>query len=156
MEWFDMTPNVDDNTIFKTMSKYESKYSLYDYFANKYASTNHITAERQTIYPIQTIRLRVMASFKRKLCLRKQNSETNQRTFIRRSRQPTVFLWSCSVLGSVQIGSSFPQIWTQSMFKSNLNKWSKDLHCMVQFLKKSTNKRWGETCSLVYWNPFWT
>ncbi len=22
------------------------------------------------------------------------------------------------------------------MFKSNLNKWSKDLHCMVQFLKK--------------------
>ncbi len=22
------------------------------------------------------------------------------------------------------------------MFKSNLDKWSKDLHCMVQFLKK--------------------
>jgi hypothetical protein len=92
LERFDMTPNVDDNTFFKTMSKYESKYSLYDYFANKYTSTYHITAEQQTIYPIQTIRLHVMASFKHTLCLRKQNSETNQLTFIRRSRQPTVFL----------------------------------------------------------------
>jgi hypothetical protein len=91
LEWFDMTPNVDDNTFFKTMSKYESKYSLYDYFANKYASTNHITAEQQTIYPIQTIRLCVMASFKRKLCLRKQKSKTNQQTFIHRLRQPAVF-----------------------------------------------------------------
>ncbi len=26
LEWFDMMPNVDDNTFFKTMSKYESKY----------------------------------------------------------------------------------------------------------------------------------
>ncbi len=75
--WFDTMPNVDDNIFFKTMSKYESKYSLYDYFANKYTSTNHINAEQQTIYPIQTIILRVMASFKRKLCLRKQNSKTN-------------------------------------------------------------------------------
>ncbi len=33
LERFDMTPNVDDNTFFKTMSKYKSKYSLYDYFA---------------------------------------------------------------------------------------------------------------------------
>jgi hypothetical protein len=74
------------------MSKYESKYSLYDYFANKYDSTNYITAEQQTIYPIQTIRLHIMASFKCKLCLKKQNSETNQQTFIRRSRQPAVFL----------------------------------------------------------------
>ncbi len=74
------------------MSKYKSKYSLYDYFANKYALTNHITAEQQTIYPIQTIRLCVMASFKCKLCLRKQDSKTNQQTFICQSRQPTVFL----------------------------------------------------------------
>jgi hypothetical protein len=92
LERFDMTPNVDDNTFFKTMSKYKSKYSLYDYFANKYASTNHITAEQRTFYPIQSIRLCVMASFKRKLCLRKQNSETNQRTFIRQPSQPSVFL----------------------------------------------------------------
>jgi hypothetical protein len=82
LEQFDMTPNVDDNTFFKTMIKYKSKYSLYEYFANKYASTNHITAEQETIYPIQTIRLCVMALFKRKLCLRKQNSKTNQQTFI--------------------------------------------------------------------------
>ena len=92
LEWFDMMPNVDDNTFFKTMSKYKSKYPLYDYFSNKYTSTNHITAEQRTIYPIQTIRLCGMASFKCKLCLRKQSSETNQRTFIHQSRQPAVFL----------------------------------------------------------------
>jgi hypothetical protein len=34
LERFDMMPNVDDKTFFKIMSKYESKYSLYDYFAN--------------------------------------------------------------------------------------------------------------------------
>jgi hypothetical protein len=32
LEQFDMMPNVDDNTFFKTMSKYKSKYSLYDYW----------------------------------------------------------------------------------------------------------------------------
>jgi hypothetical protein len=32
LEQFDMTPNVDDNAFFKTMSEYKSKYSWYEYF----------------------------------------------------------------------------------------------------------------------------
>jgi hypothetical protein len=35
LERFDMTPNLDDNTFFKTMSEYASKYSWYDYFCPK-------------------------------------------------------------------------------------------------------------------------
>ena len=34
LEGFDLTPNIDDNAFFKTMSEYKLKYSWYEYFIN--------------------------------------------------------------------------------------------------------------------------
>ena len=34
LERFDLTPNIDDNAFFKTMSEYKLKYSWYEYFIN--------------------------------------------------------------------------------------------------------------------------
>ncbi len=50
LERFDMLPNLDDNTFFKTMSEQAAKYSWYDYFSGKSTSTNQIIPEQQTIY----------------------------------------------------------------------------------------------------------
>ena len=59
---------------------------------------------------------------------------------IQRSGQAAVLLQSCSELDSFRIGSSFQKYGLNPMFKTNLEKWSKDMHCVVQFLKKIPQK----------------
>jgi hypothetical protein len=87
-----MTPNLDDNTFFETMSECASKYSWYDYFANKSPSTNHITPEQQTIYPNYSIRLCLLASFKRKLCLREQIAKPTKKPSFTNQGNPQFFM----------------------------------------------------------------
>jgi hypothetical protein len=90
LEWFDMMPNVDDNAFFKTMSEYKSKYSWYEYFIKHPVQLTMVLPKNRSFYPIQSIRLYFMVSFKCKLCFRKQDSK-KKGIFVQQSGQAAVF-----------------------------------------------------------------
>ena len=131
LERFDMTPNRDDNTFFKTMSEYAAKYSWYDYFARKSTSTTQIIPEQQTIYLVHSIRLCLLAPFKCKLCLREQNSKTKQKLPFTDRGNPQFFYEVVQYWVAFELVQVFHKYGLKPMFKDNLEKWSNGLHCNV-------------------------
>jgi hypothetical protein len=76
-----------------------------------------------------------MVSIKRKLCFRKQNSKNRDCPFNDLGK-PQFFYKVVQSWVAFKLVQVLQKFGLNPKFKTNLNKWSKDMHCVVQFIKK--------------------
>ncbi len=95
--------------------------------------------KKRLFYPIQSNRLYFMVSFKRQLCFRKQDCKNRECPFNYLGKPQFFYevVWNWVAFKLVQVLQKYG---LNPMFKTNLKKWSKDMNCVVQFLKKKTQE----------------
>ena len=81
-----------------------------------------------------------MVSIKRKLCFRKKIAKNRNSTFNDLGK-PQFFYEVVQSWVAFQLVQVLQKFGRNPTFNTNLENWSKDIHCVVQFLKKNTTTR---------------
>ncbi len=99
----------------------------------------------------------LLASFKRKLCLREQISKTKQKLPLTDQGNPQFFYEDVQYWVAFKLVQAFHKYGLKPMFKNNLEKWSNDLHCIFQLLKKipqtEENDKRAQECIDILFEP---
>ena len=90
-------------------------------------------------YQNQSNRLYFMVSFKRKLCLGNKIAK-NRDCQYNDLGKPQFFYEIVQYWVAFELVQVLHKFGLNPEFKTNLNRWSNDMHCVVQYMKKNTTR----------------
>ena len=156
LERFDLTPNIDDNAFLKTMSEFMIKYSWCDYFI-MYPTTKTYLCRNNNIF-MTLDRIDCISWFHLNASYVLGNKiAKNRESQFNDLGKPQFFYEVVQSWVSFELVQVLQKFGLNPKFKSNLNTWSKDIHCVVQYMKKSQQqdheKKRAQVCIDILFQP---